>query len=626
MAISPRWPAAAICAALAIAVPLAARAVVGPPGAVVHVRWQSSVDASTRRALEDRFQLEAGELQDGQTWRYDLRGTRRTNIQALVDHAAVADTHHIDRRSYGIDPAATRTARPQPFPVTSEVILRLADMLALLLAVTAILVWSGRAASGRSTAASAWNDARSGARRLVEPVAHWVGRWVPDLDAAGLGAFRVALGCGFVWVALSRQLTALPAAQQQHRALVDFDLIHRLAASQTACDAIELVMLIAAVVFTAGVRARVSYAAFVAGFALSTLVTLERTSAHDLGLPLVTFLGWLTVPWDHGRLGPRSSGRSERLEPPRAYGFALWWPGLTVGVALLAAAYWKLHVSGLGWITGGAVKYHFIADSGNAHVDWGLRLASNHGLAVMLSAGAIVAEAAFIANIFIRRPWPRLAIGLMSAAFFVALYLFQGIFWPAWHILFLAFLPWGLLNARDADVAVVAGTRAPRLQTAQALVVVALLAVQMYASASGREAEPVMSHFPMYAHSYGSVEDFEASLKPRLTRVLAARADDHDIRDDLVALADNDRFLLMDLAERSPALRAELTEREHRDRELLCRRYEQSLGRLPQQVALAIERRAFDWRAGRFTDYVPVHTTPVPLAAMCRHLTAARQP
>jgi hypothetical protein len=157
----------------------------------------------------------------------------------------------------------------------------------------------------------------------------------------------------------------------------------------------------------------------------------------------------------------------------------------------------------------------------------------------------------------------------------------------------------------------------------QALAVVVLLAVQAFASTSGTEAEPVMSHFPMYSHSYTSTTAFEASLKPRLTRVLSARADGADISEALPALMDNDRFLLMDLAEQAPAPLAEPTGREHRDRELLCRRYEQLLGRLPQEVTFTIERRAFDWTAGRFTDYVPVATSPVLLAAMCGRVSAA---
>ena len=609
MAISHRWRSLLVWSVLAFALSLAARTLVGPPGAVVHVRWQEAVDQATRRSIEGRFHLERGTPEDGRTWRYDLRDTSSANIRSLVNDPAVADTHHLDRRALTLSADAERTSRPERFPIPNAVAFRIADIAALLCALLAIVSVVG------GTPTRLRRGVATGSGALTQLLA----RWVPELDARALGAFRVALGIGLAWVALSRDLTPLPLELQRHRALVDLDVVHSLAASASACTAIEMALLATAILFAAGVWARISYAAFVAAFALSTLVTLERTSAHDLGLPLITFLGWLTVPW---------SARQDSA-PQRAYGFAIWWPGLTLGVALLAAAYWKLHQSGLEWVTGGAVKYHFIADSANAAVDWGLRAASNPALAVVLSLGAIVAEAAFIANIAARGPWTRLAFGLCGAGLFAALYLFQGIYWPAWTVLFLAFLPWSLANATpEAGVAQVPGAtdiaRAPapalRLRTAQALVVVMLIAAQAYASASGTEAEPLMSHFPMYAHNYASIEDFENSMRPRMTRVVAVHADGKDIGDLLPVLVDNDRLLLMELAEHPSGPAGVLSERERRDRELLCERYQQATGTLPAAITFTIERKAFDWTSGRFREYAPVDTAPVPLAALCRHL------
>jgi hypothetical protein len=574
----------------------------------VHVRWQTSVDQATRLKLEERFQLAAGTREEGQTWRYDLRDTSQNNVRAIVSDPSVADTHHIDRRADEVSSDTERTSRPERLPIRTASVLQGADLAALICVVFAIWPRAG----GRSGAAkrqTAAGGPRQMPGRVLQSLTRWLAPWIPHLDGGALGAFRIALGAGFVWVALSRELTAQPLGQQQHRALIDLDFVHRLAATEAACTTVEMSMLIAALLFAAGVFARMSYTAFVAAFAVSTLMTLERTSAHDLGLPLVTFLGWLTVPWSAGRDAP----------PQRAYGFAIWWPGLTVGVALLAAAYWKLHQSGLEWITEGAVKYHFIADSANAHVDWGLRVAANPTLAVLLSAGAIVVEAAFIANIFVRGPWTRLAMGAMGAGLFVALYLFQGIYWPAWHVLFLAFLPWPLLNTSASTASEPA--RAMSLRTAQALVVVMLLAVQGYASASGKEAEPLMSHFPMYAHNYASTTDFEASLRPRMTRVLAVTADGRDISAELSSLVDNDRFLLMDLAEQTSVRPISLSERAHRDRSLLCERFAQTIGPVPEEVTFAIERRGFDWENGQFRDYEPVLTSPVPLRALCEDLS-----
>lgn len=106
-------PAVLVCLFMAAAVPFAGRALTGPAGALVHVRWASSVDKSTRRALEQRFHLSGGERQDEDTWRYDLRDPSAANLRRLITDRAVADTHHIDRAGFSIDATATRTTRPE---------------------------------------------------------------------------------------------------------------------------------------------------------------------------------------------------------------------------------------------------------------------------------------------------------------------------------------------------------------------------------------------------------------------------------------------------------------------------------------------------------------------------------
>ena len=57
---------------LAITLPLAARGLYGPPGGLVHVRWQPSVDAAERQRLETGWQLVDGHEVSPSTWRYDL--------------------------------------------------------------------------------------------------------------------------------------------------------------------------------------------------------------------------------------------------------------------------------------------------------------------------------------------------------------------------------------------------------------------------------------------------------------------------------------------------------------------------------------------------------------------------
>jgi hypothetical protein len=106
-----RWRVPALaCAVTAVCLSLVARGVTGPPGARVNVRWEASVDASSRQRLEARFRLADGERLDGSTWAYDLIDPSPDTLRALVRDPTVNDTHHIDRSNYALD-GAERTSR-----------------------------------------------------------------------------------------------------------------------------------------------------------------------------------------------------------------------------------------------------------------------------------------------------------------------------------------------------------------------------------------------------------------------------------------------------------------------------------------------------------------------------------
>ena len=119
---------------LAITLPLAARGLYGPPGAAVNIRWQPSVDAAERQRLETEWQLVDGQEVSPSTWRYDLTAPSEGRLRAIVAHAAVADTHHIDRQRYTLAPEARRTARRHGLITAGGAIaVGLVDRLALLL-------------------------------------------------------------------------------------------------------------------------------------------------------------------------------------------------------------------------------------------------------------------------------------------------------------------------------------------------------------------------------------------------------------------------------------------------------------------------------------------------------------
>jgi hypothetical protein len=138
------WTAALSCAIAIISLPIIVRLVTGPPGALVHVRWEASIDASARKNLEARFRLADGEQLDGSTWRYDLLDPSRENIRDLVRNPAVADTYHIDRSQFTpVD--TTRTARRGRIPYGGTLVTS-ADRVALALPVIAsflvLLQWN----------------------------------------------------------------------------------------------------------------------------------------------------------------------------------------------------------------------------------------------------------------------------------------------------------------------------------------------------------------------------------------------------------------------------------------------------------------------------------------------------
>src|SRR5688572_8848545 len=74
----------------------------------INVRWTDSITDAARAGVEHRFTLYAGERREGTTWSYDLGNASRANIQALLAHPAVADTHYLDRATSTVSADAPR--------------------------------------------------------------------------------------------------------------------------------------------------------------------------------------------------------------------------------------------------------------------------------------------------------------------------------------------------------------------------------------------------------------------------------------------------------------------------------------------------------------------------------------
>src|SRR5262245_42125964 len=73
------------------------------PDPSINVRWSDGIAAAQRAELERRFGLDDGQSLDGATWSYRLTDASRANVEALVRHTSVADTHKIDRVAFEVE-------------------------------------------------------------------------------------------------------------------------------------------------------------------------------------------------------------------------------------------------------------------------------------------------------------------------------------------------------------------------------------------------------------------------------------------------------------------------------------------------------------------------------------------
>ncbi len=366
-------------AAVAICLPPAGRMLAGTRGAVIHVRWQPSVDEATRRMLEARFRLDDAEHLDGTTWRYDLIDPDTDNIRAIVTDPNVADTHDLDRGTYAVSAAAERTNRRQRFGEAGIALVNGANTLAMALVALAAVVLALPALRRIPYAPLI---ARS--RTVLAAILRFLQRAIPEIDARTAGMCRTVLGVLLMLFFWSRGvdsswLTAtfdLEIEGAFHAAVIDW-----LRAHPAIVNLVTPWLLVTGAAFTIGLFTRTTYALFVAGVMVWAYVAISLESTHPVGALMVALLPskWgdaLSVDsWRRGA-APLTRGRH--------YGYSVWVPGLVFGVGYAAAA-WAKMAHGPRWVLNGTVKYHFITDSNIAPFDWGLQLASYPRLAIAAS-------------------------------------------------------------------------------------------------------------------------------------------------------------------------------------------------------------------------------------------------
>ncbi len=355
-------------------------------------------------------------------------------------------------------------------------------------------------------------------RRLGE----WLAARIPPLSASGLGVYRFALGSAmFAALRAGGPPPVVPLdLQRSTEWLARQDVIRTLAASPGGGSWLWQGASLALLLFAFGVFPRVALAAAAALLTLVAGVLLTYKSVHDWGLPIVTLWILIIVPWRDGA-GMQTMVARWRKQPPAPVtpidrGLAVWLPGLTLGLAFAAAAFAKLDVSGVSWITAGAVRFHFIEDARQAPVPWGLALTRADAAAVALSLGAIAVEGAFWLVTLTRRPGVRFLFGAAGLGLLLGFYLFQGVFWPGWWALFVAFLPWSAIPDYGTASASQRGPlRVPALQSA---VIVLFVLHQVVVSGFRVESEPFVSDFSMYAYSWPSKDAFNDHLRAKTAR------------------------------------------------------------------------------------------------------------
>ena len=507
--------AAAVCAILGCALPVAARLAAGPQGADVHVEWRPSVDEPTRERLAVLYHLEnPRKLSDTYTWRYDLVDLSRDNIRALVNDPAIGDTHEIDREGYTLAPTAPRTARRQRIGEWGDTIVGIADALAV-----ELLVLAGFALAMRTS------------------IPQLLRRSIPELDAPTAGLFRIVFGTAVLiffashpvdtsWLADTFDL----AIDGQSAAVVGW-----LRGHPWVVTLLTPWLLLTGVGFTAGLFTRVTFPLFVAGVLVWAYVatSISITSIHPYGSFVLSLVALLPSAWGDAFSVDawlrRKRGQASAAQPAGwRYGYSVWVPGLVVGVAYAAAAWAKLNVppGWTDWVLNGTVKYHFIGDSVNAPVDWGLQFARFPFAAILASFGVVAIEGGLVTAAFVRNEWYRLTLGVAALLLFSGFYLFMGVFWPAWWILLLSFLPWRRLgmyltttSRRSTEYA--STPRRDLLSAAQLVVIIVVVAQQLVSSSLRLERAPMFSWYDMYSGTFASPEAWSASRRP-LYRVVVS--------------------------------------------------------------------------------------------------------
>ena len=501
----------------------------GERPAYVHIRWAPGVSDAMRAQEERTYSLRRPEFREGRTWGYSLGDLSRPNVTALVNDPAVEDTHNINRIKFRpglFTPRFPYETRAPWIPAGLNVfgaLCALGGLLAMCLALVEFAVPPAILRAPRRAIQPVFLEPRATSRRAAERLVSWVGGRIPPASAEAVAPFRIVFGCAVLLMVLSRPVHGEWAAEPQNV----LSPLHQFAVqifvnAPRLADAIPPWLLFWGALFIAGAMARTAFAMVTLGAFAWGLLYTTRTTHHTISAFLLAlcFLqgcrwgdAWSVDAWRR-RHHPKPRGT------PQEYGYTVWVPGFVLGVVFAAAAFAKLRESGLGWILNGTVKYHFLSDSTQAMVDWGLHVGQHPWLAVFLSFAAIAIEGVVIVGVLSRAYRYRLAAGVAAMSIIGGFVLLQGLWWPGWWLLLLSFLPWHLVRPARVVEAVPSRRRA----SGPVMAVIALVALQIVVSALRLEVTPVLSTYDMYSTTYA--DDAEYVSKAGLSYwIIAGRPD-----------------------------------------------------------------------------------------------------
>ena len=552
--VSPSLLAAALISLLtALIILVLDEQLVTRPLPMVHIRWASTVAGPERNALELQFHVRpVAELGDS-TWRYEVRDQSRSNVEAIVRHPRVEDTHHIDRGRFVVQADADLGPwAPGPLggkaPAMAFAVAEYGPSFLVALAALLLVASLNRV---RARAAMTW-------------AAGVVLRGVPSLTPRGLTLFRAAFGAAIAVYLLSDTYTAsTPVAREIAYDLTTAAPVRWFAARDGVVNAVRGVAAVSALLFAAGILPRVTYAVAAIGTIAWMWAVTVVVGAHPYSVLMLPLVALFAVPW-HEASSLRQLGR-EPGQAKRRLGFAPWLLSLSLAVAMAAAAYAKVR-EGPEWIAGGNAKFAWVADARQAEVDWGLALAARPRVAVALSAAAVAVEGVVIFSAFTPQPAIRLLFGAAAGSLLAGFDLLQGVFWPAWWITLLGFLPWDGLAPRLREA-----LPAPAgLSWAQVGWATLLLGQQVVVSAAFTEVHPIASRYDMYSTVHTTADGVGSQ---RTRRVVALTADGTSV--DVTACAGDSPLAL----ERLQACTA---------------------GRQVSEFQELEDLESFDWTAGRF--------------------------